>query len=334
MNRYTVLFVSTLLLRCIAGAVQLLAQSQGPFPPDSPDCRYLDDYRYLDSLEERNFYECLKYCPVGRRSSFSFGGESRFLYLNFSHYQLTDKQEDPNGYVLQRYLLHGDFRYGNWFRVFSQFQYTDSHWRTGGSLLIDHDALELHQLFIGLSAELGGSILQLNMGRREYSFGNQRWLSAREGPNTRISFDGLNLKLKSGFVLDFFLLAPVALGPESFDARADWNQKRIGFHFNKPSRSQNHELNLYGLWFETITSRPNSGAIPRKAALGLRDVLTGKSYEIDAEIMLQFARVRGRLMHAYLAGINASYLPPLAKERVLRSGWMHSIPADVAVKTG
>ena len=83
------------------------AQQQDPkgiFPPRGAIPRYLEDFSKLDTIERENAYLKVKYLPVVKKSFFSFGGEIKYRYEYFKNYRLGATEQDPNGFLLHRYL--------------------------------------------------------------------------------------------------------------------------------------------------------------------------------------------------------------------------------------
>ena len=135
----------------LSPALSLEAQKPGEnsfLPPRAPLPRYLEDYSALDSLKRDRSYLKLKYLPAGRHNYFSFGGETRQRYEYFNNYRLGNAEQDPNGYLISRYLLHADFHLKDWMRIFTQFSYTDVYGRAQGARYPDRDRLAVHQLFL------------------------------------------------------------------------------------------------------------------------------------------------------------------------------------------
>lgn len=278
-------------------------------PPRAPLPRYLEDFSALDSMERDQRYLKLKYLPAGLDTYFSFGGETRQRYEYFRNYRLGQADQDPSGYLTSRFLLHTDFHMKDWFRLFSQFSYTDVYGRAQGQRYTDRDRLAVHQLFLDLRYSLNGTVLSLQAGRREYSFGKSRWMGTREGPNTRSSYDGVNIRIHSGFLLDLFYLAPVDLGPENLDNKTDWDRRLLGFHLGSKQWIPRNELNLYGLYFGTEPQLPLMGQAARKYALGIRDKLVLSRFQADGELMLQLASPGDTTTRAWMMGLDIKLKP-------------------------
>lgn len=163
-----------------------------------------EDYRYLHDRSARtDLWDPVKYIQFNDRGDWylSLGGEARERYEYFDNFNWKENPKD-DGYVLQRYFLHGDFHFGNNVRLFTQFQSSLENGRAGGPRpSIDKNELDLHQGFLDLSLGLGGAqTVTLRSGRQELAYGSQRIISVREGPNVRQSFDGFRVMYRSGLV--------------------------------------------------------------------------------------------------------------------------------------
>jgi hypothetical protein len=76
-------------------------------------------------------------------------------------------------------------------RLFLQLQSANAGGRNGGPRAEDDDALDFNQAFVDWTAYTNGeNQFTLRAGRQELEFGASRLLSARDGMNTRQSFDG------------------------------------------------------------------------------------------------------------------------------------------------
>jgi len=194
-------------------------------PPPYQINRADEDYRYLaDPLLRTDIWDPLKYIPLNETGSWylSIGGEARERYEYFNNPSWGKDQQD-NGYLLQRYFLHGDLRMGENIRLFSQFQSSLEGGRKGGPRPTDENELDLHQAFLDLKLDLPGDIaLTMRSGRQELAYGSQRIISVREGPNVRQSFDGFRLMYRREEVkIDGFATKPSQTDRYVFDDGPD-----------------------------------------------------------------------------------------------------------------
>ena len=158
--------------------------------------RYSDDFSYLlkNDTIEKTWNEHLKYIPLNHTGSInlSIGGEVREQYQYFQNENFGDlppnTEQDNNGHLWHRVMLHTDLRLGNQVRIFTQLNSTFAFGKQNLVPQIDENQLSLHQAFIRLqSKKVSGLFSQI--GRQEFGQGSEFVIAMREGPNTRLTFD-------------------------------------------------------------------------------------------------------------------------------------------------
>jgi hypothetical protein len=197
------------------------AAAEAQFPPQYRQLRYEEDYSYLRAVRGTDLFDPLKYIPMNEsgHAYLSVGGEVRVRYEYIHNPQWDLAPQDDNGYWLQRYMLHADAHFGDWFRAFVQFKSGLETDREGGPRPTDRDEADLHQGFFDVRVPLAeNDALTLRLGRQELSYGSSRLISFREGPNVRQSFDGVKAILEMGETrIDAFAVKPVETRPGIFD---------------------------------------------------------------------------------------------------------------------
>ncbi|HZT56607.1 MAG TPA: alginate export family protein, partial [Burkholderiaceae bacterium] len=95
----------------LAAAAVAVAALTAQAPPQYRQLRYEEDWRYLrDPARAADGLDAIKYMPLddAGASWLSLGGEVRERYEYFHNSQWGGGPQDQNGYLLQRYMLHGD----------------------------------------------------------------------------------------------------------------------------------------------------------------------------------------------------------------------------------
>jgi hypothetical protein len=208
------------------------AQCQKQRPALVP-LRYDENWSLLANRDcKKEALDGLKYIPLGREYWYlSIGGEIRYRYENYDNPGFGTDLESPDGYVLQRYLLHSDWHFGRQFRLFTQFQSGLEEGRHGGPRLTDKDIADLHQAFVDISDF--SENFRLRIGRQEIEFGAGRIIGESEGLNIRRAFDGFRFTFKHGrWTWNATLTHPVLLRPETY-AIPDHNQTEWGAGFTR-----------------------------------------------------------------------------------------------------
>ena len=277
------------------------SEAASPKGPPYKSLRYDEEYRYLsDPGRQADVWDTVKYLPFGDRQEqyFSIGGELRERYEFYHNENFGDAPADThgnNGYLLQRYLLHGDLHLGPHFRFFGQFMSSLEDRRIGGPRPeVNENVFDAHQAFVDLKKSFGekGSATW-RVGRQEFEYGSGRLIAAREAPNTRRSFDAARLLVRTGeWAVDGFWSKPVRNEFDAFDDEPDARRSLWGFYAVHPwAALPDGHTDLYYLGFENHQGVFNQGtAYELRHTLGSR--LWGKPlpWEYNLEFIWQFGK--------------------------------------------
>ena len=177
-------------------------------------------------MRGHDWWDPVKYIPLGKRDNWflTVGGDAREWYedykndnwgvLPFRPADADQVEAENNGYLMQRYMLHGDFHLGRRVRAFAQLKSSLVNGRVGGPRpIIDSDELDVNQAFLDVNVLLNhekAPKVTLRLGRQEMHFGSGRLVSVREGPNVRAGFDGVRLITTTrNWRIDTFAVKPV-----------------------------------------------------------------------------------------------------------------------------
>jgi len=276
------------------------SQNAEPPRPDYKQLRYDEDWSFLrDHSQRTDYLDAIKYIPLGHRESWylTLGGEARPYYEWFKNEDWGAAPEDHNGFLLQRYMFHADLHLGKSFRLFGQLKSGLENGRNGGPRPPDEDKLDLHQAFadLTLQSHKNRSIV-LRLGRQEMSFGSQRLIATREGPNVRVSFDGVRLQLKEAkWKIDAFVTKPVRTNPGYFDDSANHAQTFWGLYAVRPLSIlpfKGH-IDLYYLGLDKKQALFDQGAgRESRHSIGTRLWSSGEAFDYNLEFVYQFGVFR------------------------------------------
>ena len=205
--------------------------------------RYDDNFKALGNDTARHFTLLPQiktlYFDQSKNSFIGFGGEIREQAQIFNN---ENWGSSPPGtvvgnsgkpYLLQRYLLHTDVQLTKYFRLFGELNSNFENGRaTGPRPNIDQDHLDLHQAFADINLfPAENSEITLRAGRQELNYGASRMISVAEGPNNRLSFQGLKINANlNGLKIDGFYVEPVSNNPGTFDDSANKQRKLFGMY--------------------------------------------------------------------------------------------------------
>lgn len=276
--------------------------------------RYDEDWSYLrDPARRTASFDRFKYIPLGKRENFylSIGGEIRERYEYLPNEFWGEGERDTNGFFTQRYMLHFDFHLGKRARVFFQLKSGIASGRLAGKRPIDEDRLDVNQAFVDVelfnrhekSAFFKSATVRV--GRQEMSFGSNRLVSTREGPNVRLSFDGARLTTKiEKWRVDVFAVKPVASELGIFDDESDHAQTFWGAYGVRKFRLlPGGSVDAYYFGYERkrgafVAGTGAGNASESRQTFGLR--LWGKKgrWDYNDEFILQTGRFGARSIRA------------------------------------
>ncbi|WNJ16422.1 alginate export family protein [Pontibacter sp. G13] len=293
--------ISLALLVIMTGFASLFAQ-----PGPIKHLRYQDNFSHLeaDTMPKRGL-DRLKLIQVGEKGRLSIGGEYRIWWDTRIHANFGDlppgMKSDPNGQFQQRSMLHANYETGNRIRVFGQIH---SNWEWGSPNPpvpeIAYDQFGIHQLFLDFSDKSGRHTLRI--GRQELSFGNEMLISSREGPNNRLSFDGISFLIRSPARMIHLLAAtPVINQPGVFDNQhvEEWIWGAYGqWRLKQATHLDAYYFGMYSAR-RAYQFRPGT---QHRHTIGSRVWNHGKYWYYDVEGMAQ----TGQFLDEWIAAFNVT----------------------------
>jgi hypothetical protein len=171
--------------------------------PDRPAIefnRWAEDWSVLaDPDVPREPLDELKYIPLSNHDALTYlslGANIRERFeVNDINFGTGGNQQDS--YLLSRTEAHLDLRIRGQVQVFFQLQ-SDTSPGKEHPTPVDQDRLGIEQGFVAVSEPLGDGVIAIRIGRQENGFDLQRFLSVRDGPNVRQSYDGVSVAYTSG----------------------------------------------------------------------------------------------------------------------------------------
>jgi hypothetical protein len=309
---------------------------QAAEPPAFKLVRADEDYVYLKSAPKLTGLDPLRYIPVGEDGYLTLGGEARLRLdtIDAPRFGIGGVQTDT--FELFRGLVSADLHLNSTVRVYGELGLHRDLGKGEAPAITDRDGLDAEVLFIDLTPARNW---RLRLGRQELSFNpTQRFVSVREGPNIRQSFDGARLTYGGkGLKVDAFYTHPVTIAPGAFNDSRNTSQAFWGVYATAPF-GKGVSLDVYSLNLDR--DRVRFGTVTgdeRRRSLGAR--LAGKAGAIDYEVeaMVQRGHFAGQDIRAWGGSAGAGYTfaapwkPRLSVRRDLGSG--DGDPADGKLET-
>ena len=311
--------------------------------PSYKSLRYEEDYRFLRDADQRSaLWDAFKYVPIaeGRAGFLSFGGELRDRFEAYENEFFSTHPNADNAYLLQRYLLHGDYHAGEGFRIFGQLQGVFEDGRPGGPRPTDRGGIDIHQLFTDVAINPSADTrITLRAGRQELSYGSERLVSVREGTNSRRAFDAVRFLFKHKEVcVDAFVARPVEADDDSFDDQEVRGVRFWGAYATVPfPRSPGLKLDFYYLGLHNPRAVYSQGAGREdRHTVGMR--LFGKlgDWDFNHEALSQFGRFGTGDIRAWSVATDHGYTfeklwskPRLGLKAAIASGDRNAKDADL-----
>jgi len=270
-----------------------------------------EDYSALKNPEERVGLEAqLKYIPLGDGPWLSLGGEARER-LDVTHAARFGIGAQDDTSVLQRLLVHADLHLSDSARVYVELGQHQAFGKKAPNPATDRDRLDVQNAFVDISPDPG---LRIRMGRQELELNpEQRFVSVREGPSIRQSFDGVRATWTpagSGWRIDAIAVRPVAISIGAFDDSNDRTQDFWGVYVARSFAAAGGRWEFDGYGFELDRDRGRYGAIQgdeRRASFGMRLVGRTGPWDLDWEGMVQTGKFADQDIRAWAVGLDTGY---------------------------
>ncbi len=265
-----------------------------PEPPPYERLRYEEAYTYLrDSTRRCDVFDRVKYVPLGWGGEryFTVGGEAR-TSLEWFRDEEWGAIPGDDGYLLQRFMLHGDVHSSPRSRLFVQIKSGLIFGRRSDPRPTDEDRLDVHQAFADFVREPDPTRrFFLRVGRQEMDFGHSRLVSYREGPNVRRSFDGVRAGGRTSFwALDTFVTKPVETNPGIFDDGPEPRRTFWGIYASRAlSERWSASVDTYYLGLvRTEASYDQGTARENRHTVGARLWGGASGWDYDVDVLYQW----------------------------------------------
>lgn len=282
--------------------------------------RYNDQFDYLKSDSTKTGLDRLKWMKLGKLSTISLGGELREQYQYFKNLNFGDLP--PNavkssvGQLWHRVMVHSDLHLNDQWRFFFQLNSTFRFFNPNPlTPEIDENKFSLHQAFMDYKLNKHWSF---RIGRQELSYGNNRLLTFREGPNTRLSFDAVIAKYQTAKrKVDLLATTPVKSNPLIFD---DISFKEFvwGVYATEFILPKTLSIDYYFLQFSAQSRRYNFiGGNERRQSVGFRMMFNKKPLSIELEATYQLGTFNQQSIKAYAISSDLNYLISQSNSSIL-----------------
>jgi Alginate export len=273
--------------------------------------RYNDNFAYLahDTVHKKG-HEKLKTHPLSKNALLSIGGDVREQLMhtenqNFGDVPPTFKAVSATQ-LWHRIMLHGDVKLGKKARIFTQLNSTLRLFNPNPLIEIDENRLGLHQAFVDFQPT---GLLNIRVGRQELSYGNNRVLTFREGPNNRFAFDAFVVKWQNpSWRIDALVATPVFQKPKIGDDET-FKESISGIYATKTLVDKKLFLDVHTLYFKSNRIKYNLEAGDEKrVSLGTRLFSRNPKFNYEIEVTYQTGRFNALNINALAVAYDVKYL--------------------------
>lgn len=242
----------------------------------------------------------LKYIPFATKSYLSLGANVRERFEINNHAKFGTAHNPADSYLIQRLQLHADARIGDHLQIFTQL--IDSRaFNKKNISATDQNRLDLEQAFIAWVSPLNNGTFKFRVGRQEMAFDLQRFISNREGPNVRQSFDGI----WSAYEYDEwrflgYLTRPVQVEKnDTFNDHSKSNLTFNGFRIDKQNVLGGELSGYYSRYKRDNATFPNASGHEIRDLYDVRHMGKKNNIDWDIEAMLQYGDIGEQSIHAW-----------------------------------
>jgi hypothetical protein len=288
------------------------AADQPPARPAILFNRWQEDWSVLaDPRVPREPFDGLKYIPLSDtdpETFLSFGADLRERFEANSAASFGVNHVSSNDYGISRLEAHADLQLGPHVQVFAQVQSDFAPWKTTITP-VDRDRLDLEQAFVVITEPVADGTLKVRVGRQQFAFDLQRFVSVRDGPNVRQSYDAAWADYEHGLwrVISFYSQPVQDRDRRIFD---DYSSGRLTFGGIRAERKifESSALTTYYARFTQDNVRfPSTAGDERRDIFDLRFTGTGGGFDWDLEAMGQTGQIGSDDIRAWAWGSLAGY---------------------------
>jgi hypothetical protein len=294
--------------------------------------RWQEDWSVLaDPRVPRRPFDHLKYIPLSSSEPdvyLSLGANLRERFESNDAALFGTGKNVSQSYVISRAEVHADLHVGPQLQMFVQLQ---SDFAPGKTQLtpVDQDRLDLEQAFITLTESVDDGTLKVRVGRQQFAFDMQRFVSVRDGPNVRQSYDAIWADYEKGLwrFITFYSQPVQTKNERIFDDSSSGNLTLSGFRVERKLTEKISLATYYARFTQADVQYLTAVGNEQRNVFDTHLTGTAGSVDWDVEGMTQSGRVGAKNVEAWgfgsLAGytfVDATWAPRLGVQADAASG--------------
>jgi len=265
-----------------------------------------------DPRVSRQPFDEFKYIPLSdtdRYTYLSFGANTRERFEANNAAGFGTGANRNQDYVISRNEFHADLRIANQVQAFVQLQADYAPWKTMLTP-VDVDRLDLEQAFVVLTEPVGGGTLKLRAGRQQFAFDLQRFVSVRDGPNVRQSYDAGWADYENGpwRFITFYSLPVQVRDNRIFDDYSSVTKQTFGMARAEYKFSESlFVAGYYANFTQANVQFPGASGDERRDIFDVHLNGNANHFDFDLEVMNQTGRIGIEPIEAWSVGSLAGY---------------------------
>jgi hypothetical protein len=290
------------------------ANTTAPARPAILSNRWEEDWSVLaDPRVPREPFDSLKYIPLSPndpKTYLSFGADIRERFEANDAAVFGVSPNRNNDYLISRMEGHADLRVAEQVQVFIQFESDYAPWKTMLTP-VDRDVLDLEQAFVIVTEPVGDGTARVRLGRQQMNFDLQRFVSDRDGPNVRQSFDAAWGEYENGpWKFITFYSQPVQIinfGGQPFD---DYSSGGNTFSVVRAQRELFGWATVSGYYAYFTQDNANYLTVSgneRRDSIDVRFFAKTNGFDGDLEVMSQTGSIGNDTIRAWAVGSVSGY---------------------------
>jgi hypothetical protein len=290
------------------------ATTTAPTRPTILPNRWEEDWSVLaDPRVPREPFDSLKYMPLSPgdpKTYLSLGADvrERFEANDTAGFGIAPNRN--NDYLISRTDWYADLHIADQVQMFTQFESDFAPWKTMLTPA-DQDVLDLEQAFVTVTEPVGDGTARVRLGRQQMNFDLQRFVSDRDGPNVRQSFDAAWGDYENGpWKFITFYSQPVQIydfGAQPFDS---YSSGAFTFDVVRAQRELFGwaTLSSYYAYYALDNARYLSvSGNERRDSIDVRFAAKANNFDGDLEVMSQTGSIGNDTIRAWAVGSISGY---------------------------
>jgi hypothetical protein len=271
-----------------------------------------EDWTFLKTEPRTDFWDPVKYIDLGLEDwSLTLSGEIRFRAEGFRVRPTAGQPSAVDNYMLQRYLVGTDFRFGPRARVFGEIQSGLISGKLRSPRPTDRNPVDWHQAFFQFQQPVREKDrFSITVGRQEIEIGSSRLISASPGLNVKRSFDGVAVAYRApSWSVGAVGAELVGLGEGAFDDRPDPDKRFWGAAaVRRGPILERSELGVYYLGIDAgLTFYPQGRGPETRHTVGSKWSGAGSAVDLNYDILFQWGRFSGAPIRAWAFASETGY---------------------------